>query len=215
MSTPVMWSWHLSPFSGKARIALAFKQVEVQLLEINPAKRPAALRALNPSNTVPVLVIGDVAIRESTPICEWAQESGPGPSLWPADPAERARARGLLRWVDDELSVNFFLSMRKEAFGLAPTDHPDLVNTLRTTLVKRWKALDALLAASGGPWLNPGDEPTLTDLAALPLAVRLTAWKPELAPDAEQHPRAAAWLRTLAEHPLAVEVDRRGIDPPE
>jgi glutathione S-transferase len=215
MTPPKLWSWHLSPFAGKARIALAYKQVEVELLEIDPVNRQAGLRAVNPANRVPVLMHGEIAIRESTPICEWAQETGPGPSLWPEDPAQRARARGLLRWVDDELTVNFFLAMRKEAFGLDPVDPVDLVAQLRGNLVKRWKGLEALLDAAGGSWLAGGESPSLADLAALPLSVRLPAWKPELAPDPDVYPLATAWLQTLGEHPLTVEVDRRGTAPPD
>jgi glutathione S-transferase len=210
MSAPRLWSWNLSPFAGKVRVAFAEKGVPVELLEIHPVKRPARLRELNPTNRVPVLEVGDVAIRESSAICEWLEETHPQPSLWPADPAERAAARGLLRWVDDELSANFFLSMRKQAFGRDKTDPEDIVETLQRRLVRRWDTLEELLGRTDGPWLMGGDEPTLTDLAAIPLAVRLPQWKPELQPDADGHPRAAAWLEALRARPSAAEVDRRG-----
>lgn len=209
--TPRMWSWQLSPFAAKARIAFAYKGVDVDLLEIHPIQRPARLKELNPTNRVPVLEVDGVAVRESTAICEWLEETHPSPSLWPSDPAERAAARGLLRWVDDELSVNFFLSMRKEAFGVDErNDHPDIVANLRGLLVRRWPVLDGLLARTDGDWLMGGDEPTLADLAAIPLAVRLQAWKPELQPSADEHPRAAAWLEALRARPEAAEVDRQG-----
>ncbi|HEY5318635.1 MAG TPA: glutathione S-transferase family protein [Solirubrobacteraceae bacterium] len=210
MGTPRLWSWQLSPFAGKARIAFAEKGVGVELLEIDPRKRPARLRALNPSNRVPVLEVGDVAIPESTAICEWLEEIQPEPSLWPAEATARAAARGMLRWVDDELTLNFFLAMRKEAFGLADGDHPEIVSVLRGRLVRRWATVEELLSRTEGTWLQGGDSPTLVDLAVIPLAVRLPAWKPELAPDPEEYPRAAAWLAALRERPSAVEVDRRG-----
>ncbi len=209
MPTPRLWSWHLSPFAGKARIAFAEKCVEVELVEVDPRRRPARLRALNPSNRVPVLEIGDVAIRESTAICEWLQEIQPEPSFWPGDATARAEARGLMRWVDDELTLNFFLSMRKEAFGLDRSDHPDTVSILRSQLVRRWAPLEDLLSRTDGPWFLGGDTPSLIDLAAIPLAVRLPAWKPELAPPAELV-RTGAWLEALRERPSAAEVDRRG-----
>jgi glutathione S-transferase len=205
-----LWSWQLSPFSGKARIAFAEKGVAVELLEVDPRKRPARLRALNPSNRVPVLEVGDVAIRESTAICEWLEETRPEPSLWPRDAAARAHARGLLRWVDDELTLNFFLSMRKEAFGLAPGDHPEIVTIMRERLLRRWPMVEAMLASRDGPWFLAGEEPTLVDLAAIPLAVRLPEWRPELAPGADDFPRTAAWLETLRARPSAAEVNRRG-----
>jgi glutathione S-transferase len=209
MSTPRLWSWHLSPFAGKARIAFAEKGVEVDLVEIDPRARPPRLRALNPNSRVPVLEVGDVAIRESTAICEWLEDTHPQPSFWPGDAAARAQARGLLRWVDDELTLNFFLSMRKEAFGLDPSDHPDVVSILRERLVRRWARLEDLLSRTGGPWFMGGENPSLVDLAAIPLAVRLPAWKPELGPPSGLV-RTGAWLDALRERPSAAEVDRRG-----
>jgi glutathione S-transferase len=209
MSTPRLWSWHSSPFAGKARIAFAEKGVAVDLVEIDPRRRPERLRVLNPTNAVPVLEVGDFAIRESTAICEWLEEIQPEPSFWPADPTARARGRGLLRWVDDELTLNFFLSMRKEAFGLHRSDHPDLVSILRERLTRRWPTVEDLLSRTDGPWFLGGEEPSLVDLAAIPLAVRLPAWKPELAPPAELT-RTRAWLEALRERPSAAEVDHRG-----
>lgn len=50
-----------------------------------------AVRAVSPSGRVPALHIGDTVIYESLAICEWAAEQTP--SLWPADPLERAAAR--------------------------------------------------------------------------------------------------------------------------
>jgi glutathione S-transferase len=200
----------LSPFAGKVRVAFAEKGVAINLLEIDPRERPARLRALNPTNRVPVLEVGEVAIRESSAICDWLEDAHPEPSLWPSDPAARAAARGLLRFVDDELTVNFFLSMRKEAFGLDPTDHADLVTTLRQRLVRRWPTVEDLLSRTDGPWLAGGEAPSLADLAALPLAVRMPAWKPDLAPAADEFALTDAWLQRLRDRPSAAEVDRRG-----
>ncbi len=213
--TPRLWSWSLSPFAGKARVALVRKEVEVELIEVHPVNRPPQLRRMNPTNRVPVLELEDVAVRESTPICEWAEETGSGPSLWPADPALRAAARGLLRWVDDELTTSFFLSMRKQAFGLAEGDPEDLVATLQARLTRRWPTLEALLTRTDGPWLFAGHEPTLPDLAALPLAVRVAEWAPQLQPDPDAQPHAAAWLHALRDRPEAPEVGREGSPAPE
>jgi glutathione S-transferase len=214
MTTPRLWSWQLSPFATKARIGFAEKGVAVDLIEIDPRRRPARLRELNPTNRVPVLEVGDIAIRESTAICEWLEETAPEPSFWPAGAAGRAQARGMLRWVDDELTTNFFLSMRKEAFGIDRSDHPDVVAILRDRLLRRWATAEDLLARTDGPWFLGGENPSLVDLAAIPLAVRLPAWKPELAPPAELT-RTGAWLEALRERPSAAEVDHRGEPVPD
>jgi glutathione S-transferase len=205
-----MYSWHMSPFAGKARIALRIKGIDVDLIEIDPANRPPELRRLNPSNRVPVLLVGDTAIRESTAIAEWAEETGHGPSLWGTDPAERAVARGMLRWVDDELLTNFFLAYRKQFFGLDQGDPENIVQVLRDRLVKRWKPLEAMLNATDGTWLLGGDEPGFADLAALPLAVRMIEWQSGLEPDPDAYPRTTAWFAAMKERPEVEEVDRKG-----
>ena len=214
MATPRLWSWVLSPFATKARIALNVKQIPVEMIEIDPVNRPARLRYLNPAVRVPVLEAGDVAIVQSTAICEWAEETGAGPALWPSDPAQRARARGVLRWVDDELLTNFFLSMRKQAFGVdEATDHPEVIGNLRGALANRWKPLEAMLEGNGGSWLIDPAQPMLPDLAAIPLAARLPAWLPEHVPDADTYPLVTAWMEALRAHPAAIEVDHRGAQP--
>lgn len=215
MSSLRLWSWHLSPFAGKARIAFAEKGVEVELIEIDPRHRPARLRELNPTARVPVLEVDGFAIRESTPICDWLDDVHPDPPLWPADPAARASARGLLRWVDDELTSSFFLSMRKEVFGIDDTDHPDVVAHLRARLARRWPDAETLLARHEGPWMMGGERPTLTDLAAMPLAVRLSQWRPDLLPDPERHPLTTDWLAQLRERPTATAVEQKGQPAPE
>ncbi len=209
MTTPRLWTWNLSPFAGKVRVAAAYKQVELDLIEIDPVTRPPRLRELNPTNRVPVLEADGVVVRESSAICEWLEDTGSGPSLWPADPLARARARGLMRWIDEELTINFFLSFRLEAFGPGDGDPPDIVERMRARLARRWPVLEELLGAGDGRWLAGGDEPTLADLSGMPLAVRVPQWKAELGPPAELT-RATAWLAALAEHPLVAEVKRRG-----
>lgn len=210
MAAPRLWSWRMSPFAGKARIAFAEKGVEVELVEIDPRNRPARLRELNPTGRVPTLELDGRGIRESTVICDWLEDTHPEPAFWPADADARAAARGLLRFVDDELTSPFFRSMRKEAFGLDRTDHPDAIQHLRDQLARRWAITEKLLAQTDGPWLLPGEEPTMADLAAMPLAVRLPQWKPELVPDPEQFPLTTAWMDRLRQRPSAEQVDRAG-----
>lgn len=205
-----LWSWNLSPFAGKVRVAFAEKGVGLDLLEIDPRQRPARLRELNPSGRVPVLEVDGTAIWESTAICEWLQDAHPEPPLWPRDATERASARARLRFVDDELTANFFLAMRKEAFGLDPADHPDVVSHLRERLVRRWRAVERLLGRHEGPWMMSGAGPTFVDLAVVPLAVRLAQWRPDLGPDEGEHPLATAWLAQLRERPSTAEVSRKG-----
>ena len=103
--------------------------------------------------------------------------------------------------------------MRKEAFGLEDEDHPGLVTILRTRLQRRWSTAEQLLSRTDGPWLVAGEAPTLADLAATPLAVRLPAWKPELVPDTGAFPLVDAWLSRLRDRPSSAQSTRAARPP--
>jgi glutathione S-transferase len=210
MSRPRLWSFRLSPFAGKARAAFAEKGVEVELVDIHPARRPPRLRELNPLGRVPVLELdGGPALRESSIICEWLEERYPDPPLWPADPDARAWARGWARYLDDVPVASFFLGMNRLAFGLADGDPPDMVQRQHRRVPKSWPVLEAALLEHEGPWLC-GAQFTYADLSAMALAVRLPEWMPELEPDAAAFPRTTAWLAALRERPSVVAIDATG-----
>ena len=176
-STPRLWTFRASPFAGKVRAAFAEKGVPVELVEIHPVKRPPRLKELSPVNRVPVLELPDegLAIRESSIICEWLQETHPDPSLWPADPVQRGWARGWAKFIDDTVTADFFLGMRKTAFGKDPDDPEDVVERLHARLERHWPRIETALAVHGGPWFC-GEQFTLVDVTAMAPAVRVPQW---------------------------------------
>jgi len=178
-------------------------------MEIHPARRPERLRELNPANRVPVLEVGGVAIRESSVICEWLEETHPDPPLWPANPEQRGWARGWAKFVDDGATSNFFLGMRKLAFGLAPGDPEDVVAQIHAKVPGQWPRLEAALAVHGGPWMC-GEQFTYADIAGMAVSVRIPEWVPALAPDPEQTPLVAAWMQALRERPSVTALDDSG-----
>ncbi len=209
--TPVLWTFKASPFAGKVRAAFAEKGVAVELAEIHPVKRPERFLALTPPGRVPVLELGGDAppIRESGIICEWLEETHPEPALWPADAAQRAWVRGWAKFIDDLLVGNFFLGMRKQAFGKSDSDPEDVVERLHRQLAKHWPALETALGTHDGPWLC-GERFSYAELSALPLAVRLPEWAAHLVPDPDEHPLVAAWLQALRDRPSAAAIDQGG-----
>lgn len=204
-----LWTFRTSPFAGKVRAAYAEKGLPLELIEIHPARRPARLRELNPFNRVPVLEVGGGVLRESSVILEWLEETHPEPPLWPADPLARAHARAWARFIDDAMLANLFLGMRKLAFGRDDDDPEDIVERLHARFARQWRRLEPVLAAGEGPWLL-GAQFTYADLTGLPMAVRLPEWAPHLAPDAQEFPRATAWLAALRGRPSAAAIDAAG-----
>ena len=192
-------------------MAFAEKGVDVELVEIHPVRRPPRLKELNPVNRVPVLELNGVAIRESSTILEWLEETHPDPPLWPSDPALRGWARGWARYLDDHLLTNFFLGMRKLAFGKEPDDPEDIVQRLHRRLPRHWPVLEAALAERDGPWMT-GDQFSYVEVTGVPLAVRLPEWMPQLQPDPQATPLVTQWLTALRDRPSAAQVDAAGAE---
>lgn len=209
MTTPRLWSFRTSPYSGKARAAFAEKGVALELVEIHPTRRPPRLKELSVAGRVPVLELEDGAIRESLYICEWLEETHREPPLWPADPTVRGWARGWAKWLDETVVADYFLGMRKWAFGTAEDDPEDIVEQLHGRLARRWPALEEALGVHDGPWLA-GEQFTYADLSGMPAAVRMPEWTAHLLPDAVAFPRVTAWMAALRDRPSAAEIDTFG-----
>ena len=103
-----LYSGPLSMFGAKVQIAALEKGLVVELVmvpfntqHLYEPKHPEVLR-INPKRQVPVLIHGDVEIFDSTQIFEYLEHVHPEPPLWPAPPADRARAR-LLEHLSDEV----------------------------------------------------------------------------------------------------------------
>jgi glutathione S-transferase len=204
-----LWSWKLSPYSAKVRAAFAEKGVELELLEIHPVRRPPALKEVNPFFRVPVLLVDGTPIRESSAICEWLEETHPQPALWPADPLRRAQLRAWSTFLERGPVQDLFFGLRKQTFGKDPSDPDDIAEQLLGRVPRAWRRTEAALGEADGPWLG-GGQLTFADLTALPLAVRIAEWTPQLQPDPGDHPLTAAWLQALRDRPSAAQVDAEG-----
>lgn len=91
----------LSPMCRKVRVVLKEKGLEFELKTENLWQRRPEFLALNPAGDVPVMVEEDgLVLSDSTAICEYLEEIGPGPALISGTPAERAEVRRLVAWFD-------------------------------------------------------------------------------------------------------------------
>ena len=95
---PVMtlYSGTTDPYSHRTRIVLFEKDVECQIIFVEPDSKPAELADLNPYNQVPTMVDRDLVLYQSAIINEYLDERLPHPPLMPVDPVSRARARLML-----------------------------------------------------------------------------------------------------------------------
>ena len=91
------------PFSTnveRVALALAFKGVPVERVDVDPADRSAVLE-LSGQDLVPVLQTDqNEVIVDSMRIVAWLEARRPDPPLWPADPARRAEVDVFVDWFN-------------------------------------------------------------------------------------------------------------------
>ncbi len=73
MPDPVLYSFRRCPYAMRARLALAVSDTRYELREVKLADKPAAMLAVSPKGTVPVLQLADgMVIDQSIEIMRWA-----------------------------------------------------------------------------------------------------------------------------------------------
>ena len=191
-----------STCSQKVRLCLAEKSLEFVDLRVdnktNQNLTPEYLK-LNPNGVVPTLVHNGDVIVDSSVICEYLDETFPGPSLSPADPVGRARMRAWMRFAEEVPTMAIrvpsfhmiiaqrFKGMDEETFRRREAD----VRPLRKHFYRRMgphgfsnddvaAALDELNLTlsrmesmlASGPWLL-GMQFTLADILVIPTLDRM------------------------------------------
>lgn len=104
------------PYCARVRIALAEKDVDHDVIEVDLADRPDWLFELNPPyGRVPVLD----GLPESQVIMELLEELYPEPALLPSEPAARAQARLQVHRFDANLGDHYYAYRRGDPNELA------------------------------------------------------------------------------------------------
>jgi len=204
---------------------LPFEEKKLDLLAGDQLK-PDYL-ALNPNGVVPTLVHDGAVVIDSSVIIEYLDEVAPQPaSFTPRDPAERARMRSLMRFIDEmpaaavrvptfnlaflprfsAMSEEEFVAfaeskpLRKEfmlAMGRTGFPKKDMDAAL-ARMARTYARMDAEIDKSGGPWLL-GRDITLADVALMPAIVRMADLG--LASGWADRPRVARWHEAIKAHP--------------
>lgn len=184
----------LCPYVQRAAIALTEKGVPFERVTIDLADKPAWFRAISPLGKVPLLIVRDDAGREavlfeSAVICEYLEETAPGPKLHPADPLERARARG---WIEVGSAI------LGDLWGLETAPDAAAFEAKRAALVAKFATVDSAVA---GPFFA-GDRFTLVDAVFGPIFRYFDVFD-EIADTGvfAATPKVRAWRAALAARP--------------
>src|SRR5881392_2103787 len=185
---PTLYTAERCPFAARVRISLAEKALDYDAVEIDLGDRPAWLYEKNPAGKVPVYEEeGGLVLPESWVIMEYLEERYPEPTLWPADPAERALGRLWLERFDHRLGDAYYAVRRGEP---------------RDALDENLAGLERALEAQ--PYLS-GREYGLADAGYAPWILRAIERF-----DVELGPSLADWLERLSARP-AIAAEREVI----
>lgn len=107
---PVLYSFRRCPYAIRARLAIAYAAIDIEIREVALKNKPTQLLALSPKATVPVLRLEDgVVIDESLDIMRWALAYN-DPERWLAIDGQ---GNQLIAWNDG--AFKYFLDRYKYA----------------------------------------------------------------------------------------------------
>ncbi len=138
----------LCPYVQRAAIALAEKGVAFERVVIDLDAKPDWFTALSPLGKVPLLRVeapgrSEAVLFESSVICEWVEETQPGPRLHPDDATERARHRAWMEFGSGALADIWAIETARDA---------DAFEAARISLSAKMRRLEEVLG--DGPWFG-------------------------------------------------------------
>ncbi len=159
----------ICPYSVRVSFALAERGIDHRLVDVPPtAVRPkgfhvpVAFVENSPQGEIPLVKVDGDYLADSIPILEWLEDRIDAPALLPADEAERAAVRAMMRRIDTEV----FAPMVRIYYGI----DPEKIARASDRLAEALSLLGDDLGARG--WLV-GQAPSLAEAVLVPLYVRL------------------------------------------
>ena len=124
MSEALLYSFRRCPYAMRARMALRYCAVAVEIVEVSLKAKPAQILALSPKGTVPVLNVGGQVIDESLAIMRWAlAQNDPEDWLLKDDPAAQGLMAGLIEENDRVFKVHLNRYKYAERYPEQPLEH--------------------------------------------------------------------------------------------
>ena len=196
-------SWSMRPWVLLKQAQIPFEEVKLRFDSFDPGSTfKAAAHAVNPVGKVPALLDGDLAVWDTLAIAEYLAEQFPDKHLWPADKADRARARSVCAEMHSGFgALRSHCPMNIEA-RLPQVGH--LVwrdqHGVRADVQRLESMWRSLLEVHGGKHFLFGDF-SIADAFFAPVCMRLKTYALPVAADTaayiervRQAPGVAAWI---------------------
>ncbi len=179
-------SFKLCPFVKKAELVLTYKGIQHEVEYIDLASPPEWFLRISPLKKVPLLLVDDHIIFESSVICEYLDEAYPN-KLHPENLILRAKNRSWIEFGDTCLWDSFYLTVKETKKDFYQ---------VRDDLFTKFDQIESLISQDS--FFN-GDKFSLVDISFVPL-FQLLEYIDELNPmifSDEKHPNVLKWKSRL------------------
>lgn len=166
-----LFGYWRSSASYRVRIALALKSIDYDYEPVNllqGQQRSPDYLSKNPNGLVPTLITDDgVAIAQSLAIMEYLEDLKPAPSIFPKEPAARARARAIAATIACEAQP--FMNLRMQTFlkHEVHLDEKAMKDWLNRFTGAAMSAVEQMARETAGDYCV-GDQPSIADCCLIP-----------------------------------------------
>ena len=189
---------YLSPYVRKVLVVLDLKGIPYEIDPIIPYFGDERFSQLSPIRAIPVFIDDKVSLCDSSVICQYLEDRYPTPALYPADIADRARARWLEEYADTRMGeVIIWRLFNQVAIGPGVwgemTDPAVLDRTLNKDLPHVLYYVESQLPADGFFFGTL----SIADISIWPWISRFE-WQTI---DLKDYPNVLRWYREIAARP--------------
>lgn len=191
---PILYSYRRCPYAMRARMALKYADVAVEIREISLKDKPKSMLEVSPKATVPVLVLQDgTVLEESLDIMRWALQQRDSEGWLNADSE-------LTQQLIAENDGSFKQALDKYKYAIRFPEQS--AETYRTQGEVFLQKLESLLNQSA---FLLKDQVSQADIAIFPF-IRQFSGVDAVWFEAAPYPKLKAWLKGLVESELFVSI---------
>ena len=195
-----LYSFRRCPYAMRARMALRYAGVAVDIVEVSLKAKPAEMLALSSKGTVPVLSVDGQVIEESLDIMRWAlAQNDPLDWLLKDDPHGPSRIAALIKENDQAFKIH----LNRYKYAERYPEHP--METYRAEGEVFLHKLDQLLEHRD---YLLSQHPCLADVALMPFIRQFAHVDREWFAQTP-HRRLQAWLQRFLESDLFTNIMKK------
>lgn len=200
-----LYGANISPFVRKTIFALRKKSLDFDLVFTAPGTKTPEYLKISPLGKIPAVTIDDLALCDSTIICEYLDEAYAENQLRPADAKDKAKARWIEEVGDSKVAESFAGLFREKLVNpilfKIPTDEDKVKKLTEKSIPAILAYLESIIPESGYLF---GDEIMLADMAIVTHIIN--AGYAGYTIDAAAWPKTATFVERVKQDPVLAQM---------